>query len=146
MNKIKKKILEQFEDVKFLPGKDKLLVGYAEMFGDDCILLYKGINYMPCSSPEETIIKMTYINKTSMFVNSHENSLIGHLKLENGTIIYLHDKHALIEQLKHENMQDMTGIFKDEDDCEEGALEWYSYNTIGTYVDGIPAFAVLYSK
>lgn len=145
MNQIKQDILEQFEDVEFIPGKDKLLVGYAEMFGNDCIPLYKGINYNPCSSAEEAIEKIKYANPGARTADGFDGCLIGHLKLDSGSIVLLYDKDALLGQLKQEFMKDKS-LFENEEDAEIGAVEHYSYNIIGAYMDGIPAFAVLYSK
>jgi len=143
MNKIKEEILEQFEGVEFLPGKDKQLVGYAEMYGNDCIPLYKDINYIPYKSPEENMNKMLYINKGARKATGYEDTLIGHLKLDDGNFIYLHDKEQLIKKITGEYMEDKSGLFENEEACEEGALEWYYFNTIGAYTDGIPAFAIL---
>lgn len=66
--------------------------------------------------------------------------------MDNGSLICLHDKYAIIEQLKQKYIEDKTGLFEDEEECETGAIEMYEYNIIGSYMDGIPAFAVLYSK
>lgn len=146
MNKIKEEILEIFEDAEFLPGEDDKLVGYAEMFGFDCIPLYEGINYISCGSPDETMSKMAHVNTGARFATGFDKTLIGHLKLENGKIIYLHEKEQIINQLIKEYSEDKTGLFDGEEDCYTSAVEMYEYNIIGAYTDGIPAFAVLYSK
>ena len=63
MNDIKKEILEQFEEevIVFLEGQDDKLVGYAEMFGNPCILIYQDINFIPLS-PDDAIEKIQKIN------------------------------------------------------------------------------------
>ena len=73
MNKIKKDILENFEKVEFISGEDFKLIGYAEMFGNDCIPLYEGINYVACSSPVETVYKMTLINEKARTADGFKN-------------------------------------------------------------------------
>lgn len=145
MNHIKRDILEQFEDVKFLPGKDKLLIGYAEMFGNDCIPLYKGLNYIPCTSASEAIEKIQYVNKKARTADGFDKCLIGHLKLDSGDIVLLYDKEAVIDQMKSEFLKDKS-LYENEEDAEIGALEFYDFNILGAYMDGIPAFALLYSR
>jgi hypothetical protein len=146
MNKIKKEILEIFEEVKFLPGKDNELIGYAEMFGNDCIPLYPGINFMAYNSLEEAIEKIEMVNPKARTADGFDSCLIGHLKLDGGKIILLYDKEAMIAKLVKEYSEDESGLFGEDEDLEMSALEHYDYNIIGSYMDGIPAFAVLYSK
>lgn len=146
MNKIKEEILEIFEEVEFLPGKDDQLIGYAEMFGNDCIPLYKGINFMSCSSSEEAIEKIKIANPEARTADGFDDCLIGHLKLDTGKVILLYNKEAMIAQLVKEYSEDTSGLFDGEEDCETSAFEHYGYNIIGSYMEGIPAFAVLYSK
>lgn len=143
MSKIKKEILELFEDIKFIPGKDKLLIGYAEMFGNECIPLYKNINYIPCSSAKEAISKIEMVNPRARTADGFDKSLMGHLKLDSGEIILLYDKNAIISQLTKQFSEDTSGIFNGEEDCYTSAVEHYDFNIIGSYMDGIPAFAVL---
>ena len=145
MNKIKKEITETFEKIKFLKGKDKQLVGYAEMFGNECIPLYNGINYLPCSSSEEAISKIYIANLKARKADGFDSCIIGHLKLDNGSIVLLYNKSSVIEQLKQEYLSDTSGLFDGEEDCETSAIENYEYNILGSYMDGIPAFAILYS-
>jgi hypothetical protein len=146
MSKIKKEILENFEEVEFLPGNDSQLIGYAEMFGNDCIPLYTGINFIAFSSAEEAIDKIQMVNPVARTADGFDDCLIGHLKLDSGKIILLYDKDALINQLIKEYSEDKSGLFSEDEDLEMTALEHYDYNIIGSYMDGIPAFAVLYSK
>lgn len=146
MNKIKKEIRESFSKVKFLPGKDEFLVGYAEMFGSDCILLYKGINFIPYNSPKEAIAKIYFANPKARTHDGSDKSIIGHLKLEDNSIVLLYNKDSVIEQIKQDYMKDKSGLFDGEEDCETSAVEWYYVNSLGSYMDGIPAFAVLYCK
>lgn len=143
MNKIKEYILDVFEDVQFLPGKDKLLVGYAERFGADCIPLYRGINYFPCDSSEETFQKINVANPKARQADGFDECLIGSIKLEDNTFVLLYDKDKIINQLKEEYSKDTSGLFKDEDDINESAYEHFSFNIIGAYMDGVPAFATL---
>lgn len=145
MNQIKEEILEQFEEVDFISGADDKLRGYAEMNGNDCILLYEGINFTPYN-PSEAIEKIQYLNPIARTHDDSDKSIIGHLKLEDDTTILLYDKESLIEGIKQTYMEDNTGLFENEEDCEESAIEWYYFNSLGTYMEGIPAFAVLYSK
>ena len=114
------------------------------MFGNDCIPLYKDINFMTCNSPEEAIEKIKFANPEARTADGFDKCLIGHLKLDNGKVILLYDKDAMIAQLVKEYSEDTSGIFNGEEDCETSALEHYSYNITGSYMDGIPAFAVLY--
>jgi len=146
MNYIKEEILESFEEVKFLQGKDKQLVGYAEMFGNACIPIYKDINYISYSSPDEAIEKIESLNPEARTADGFDSCIIGHLILDNNNTVLLYDKSELINQLKQEYLRDTSGVFNGEDDCETGAIENYEYNIIGSYMEGIPAFAVLYSK
>lgn len=146
MSEIKDEILEIFEEeVEFLDGKDEQLIGYAEMFGRECILLYKDINFT-AYSPEESIDKIQILNPKSRTVDGYDSCLLGHLNLDKKNIILLYDKEAIIEQLKQEYLSDKTGLFDGEEDCETSAFEWYEYNILGSYMDGMPAFAVLYCK
>lgn len=146
MNDIKNDILEIFDEVEFLQGKDHLLVGYAEMFGNECIPLYTGINYMPCKDSKEAIKKIEIVNPKARTADGFDKFLIGHLKLESGEIILLYNKSDIISQLAKDFSEDTNGVFEGPDDCYSGALEYYEFNIIGAYMDGIPAFAVLYSK
>jgi len=143
MNSIKNEILEQFEDVLFLPEEeDDKLIGYAEMFGNDCLLLYNGLNFIRYSSPSDCLEKICFYSPQSRVMDGYDSCLIGHLKIDNGSIILVYDREAVIEQLKQEYMSDKSGLFEDESDCEDSAWEWYSYNMIGAYMEGVPAFAV----
>jgi hypothetical protein len=143
MNKIKEEILETFEDVEFILGKDKLLVGYAEMFGVSCIPLYTGINFLRCASPEEAILKIESANPKARTADGFEKCLIGHLKTESGVIL-LYDKEAVLEKLMADYRADTSGLFDGEEDIELSAIEFYEYNILGSYMQGIPAFAILY--
>lgn len=147
MNDIKKEILEQFEDetIEFIHGQDDKLIGYAEMFGNPCILIYKDINFIPLS-PDDAIEKIQKINPEARTHDGTDNSAIGHLTLEDGSTVLLYDRESLVEELKKGYMEDETGLFEDEDDCETSAWDWYYVNSLGSYMSGIPAFAVLYSK
>lgn len=147
MNDIKKEILEQFEEegILFLEGEDDKLVGYAEMFGNPCIVLYKGINFIPFS-PDNAIDKIQKINPEARTHDGSDNSIIGHLILEDGSTVLLYNRDSLVEDLKKSYMEDESGIFEGEDDCNTSAWEWYYVNSLGSYMDGIPAFAALYSK
>lgn len=146
MSKVKKEIKEIFNNIKFLPGKDKQLIGYAEMFGNDCIPLYSGINYKSYNSPKEAIEKITLLNPKARTADGFNKCIIGHLKIDSGSTILLYDKEAVIEQIINDFSKDKTGIFIGEDDIETSAIEHYDFNIIGAYIEGIPAFAVLYSK
>lgn len=143
MENIKEQILEQFEEVDFLPGEDKKLIGYAEMFGVDCIPLYQGINYMPYSSLIEAISKIQIVNPNARTMDGYDECIIGHLKLKD-SIILLYDRDKVIKQLIEEYLK--NDFYKNSEDINESAWEWYSHNMLGSYMDGIPAFAVLYSK
>ena len=78
-------------------------------------------------------------------MDGYDSYLIGHLKLDDGSIILVYDKETVIEQLTNEYMADKSGIFEGEEECQSAAFEWYDYNMIGAYMEGVPAFAVLYS-
>jgi hypothetical protein len=57
----------------------------------------------------------------------------------------LQDKKLFLEKLAKNYEED--GVELSEGESYDGmALEWYYYNTIGGYMEGIPAFAVLYAK
>jgi len=148
MNSIKEEIIEQFQEefeegrIAFLPGQDDKLIGYAEMFGKDCILLYKDIN-VTFLYPEKAIEEIHAINPQARTHDGSDSSIIGHLKLEDGSTILLYDKEALIEGIKQDYMKDDSGLFEGEEDCETSAVEWYYVNSLGSYMDGIPAFAVM---
>jgi hypothetical protein len=144
MNQIKKEILEIFEEVEFIPGKDDELLGYAEMFGNDCIPLYRNINFSPCSSFEEAIIKKRIINPKARAADGFEDCILGFIKLETGQIVFLYDKEKILEQLVKEYSEDTTGLFSDDEDLMTYAIENYDFNIIGSYMEGIPAFAIIY--
>lgn len=146
MENIKEQILEQFEEVDFLPGKDKKLIGYAEMFGIECIPLYKGINYKIYSSPSYAISRISVINPKARKMDGYNKCVIGHLTLKSGDIILLYDREKVINQLISEYSKDTSGLYEGEEDIQDSAWEWYSYSMLGAYMDGIPAFAALYSK
>ena len=142
---MKIEISEQFEEVLFLPEQDNKLIGYAERFGNDCLLLYNDINFIRYNSPSDCLEKIRFYSPNSRVMDGYDSCLIGHFKLDDDSIILVYDREAVIEQLKQEYMSDKSGIFNGEEECEEGALEWYSYNMIGSYMDGVPAFAVVYA-
>lgn len=144
MNQIKKEILEIFDEVEFIPGKDDELLGYAEMFGTDCIPLYKNINFSPCYSPEEAIEKIRIVNTKARTADGFDDCIIGLIKLETDKIVILYDKHKLLDQLVQEYSEDTSGLFSDDEDLMIVALEHYNYNIIGSYMEGIPAFATIY--
>lgn len=144
MNQIKKEILEIFDEVEFIPGKDNELLGYAEMFGNDCIPLYKNINFSPCSSASEAIEKIRIVNPKARTADGFDNCIIGLIKLETDKIVILYDKHKLLDKLVKEYSEDTSGLFSDDEDLMIVALEHYSYNIIGSYMEGIPAFATIY--
>lgn len=146
MNKKEKELLEEFSEVQLIKGEGKNLVGYAEMFGSDCIPLYMGINYMPYNNPKELQKEIKKLNRKAMKADGFEESLVGILKLEDGKHILVHDRQQIIDKLISDFSKDTSGLFEDEQDIQESALEFYSYNIIGGYMEGIPAFAVLYSK
>lgn len=145
MNKIKQQILEEYEDAQFIKGLDDKLYGYAEMFGEDCIVLYEGVNFMRYTSPADCQEKIDFCAPKARKMSGEgcDHCLIGHVKLDNGEIRLVYDREAVIEQFKAEYMQDDTGLFNGEEDCESSAREFYYYNTLGTYMDGIPVFAVV---
>ena len=148
MKGIRAQIREDFygTKIKFLPKQDDKLVGYAEMFGNDCIPLYTGINYFPCTSLKKTEKQMLPLNKKARIAIGFEKTIIGYIKLDNGSYVYLHDKGKILKQLTKEYEADTTGLFEDQEDCETSAVEMYDFNIIGAYMEGIPAFAVLYSE
>lgn len=98
------------------------------------------------SSAAEAILKIGAVNPGARKADGFDSCLIGHLKLEDGNIILLYNKDSVIEQIKQEFREDKSDLFDGEEDIETSALEHYDYNIIGAYMDGIPAFAVLYSK
>jgi hypothetical protein len=148
MNKIEKQIREDVPDLEeFEFDKENLdkLVGYAEMYGNDFIPLYKGVNYIPFDSHKKALTAMKKKNRKAMFTTGDEETIIGHLVLNNGSTIYLQDKELYLQ--KPSKSYEESGEELSEDESYDGmALEWYHYNTIGGYMDGIPAFAILYSK
>lgn len=78
MNSIKKEISEQFEDISFLPGEDDNLIGYAEMFGNDCILLYNNINFIRYNSPSECLDNIRFYSSNCRVMDGYDSYLIGH--------------------------------------------------------------------
>lgn len=144
MNKIKNQILEECEDAQFTKGLESKLFGCAEMFGADCIVLYEGVNFIRYISPEECLLKSDYCNfHRKIEGGRYDFCIVGHVKLDEGDIRFVYDREMLIDAIKKEYMQDTSGLFKDEEDCEESAREYYDYNIIGSFMDGIPAFAVV---
>lgn len=148
MNKIEKRIRDDVPDLSkntFDKKYIKHLVGYAEMFGNEFIPLYKGINYITYETPKAAIKVIEKINKKAMYTIGDLDTVIGLLKLEDGSTIVLQSKQRYIEKLSKQYEED--GVVLEEDESyEDMAFEWYYYNTIGVYMEGIPAFAVLYSK
>lgn len=146
MNKKEKELLEEFPEAQLIKGEGKNLVGYAEMFGSDCIPLYVDINYMPYNNQKELQKKIKKLNRKAKKATGFEDSLIGILKLEDGKCIYVHERQQIIEKLISDFSKDTSGLFDDEQDVHDSAWEHYGFNIIGSYMEGIPAFAVLYSK
>lgn len=142
MNYLKKEILETFPDISFLKGNDKQLLGYAEMFGNDCILLYQGINFTNCTY-NEAICKMKLLNPKARIADGFENTIIGFLKTETGKFVFVHDRQQVINTLVQQYSDDKTGLFTSEDDIQESAWEMYDYNILGAFMEGVPAFAII---
>lgn len=145
MDTLKEQILELCEDAQFDNSLDGKLFGCAEMFGESCILLYEGENFIRYSSPADCMEKIAFYSPNSLKMEEFNGCLIGHLRLDDGSIRLVYDKDAILKQLKEEYMADDTGLFNGEEDCELSAMEHYEYNILGSYMDGIPVFAIIYS-
>jgi len=144
MRNLRKEIKELHEDAVFKNSLSDKLFGAAEMFGNDCIVLYEGVNFIHFNDPKECLAKSKFINfHRKLEEDTYDSCLVGHLMLSPGDIRLVYDKDKLIDTIKKEYMQDKSGLFNGEEDCEESALEHYCYNIIGTYMEGIPAFATI---
>lgn len=150
MNVIKQQIIDEFPDSDlsnlFIPGQDDKLIRYAEIFGCDCILLYKDINTTLYKNSDKAIVNLNKINENARLPYPYESAIEGILKLESGLSVGLMSRDKIIEKIKNDNRSDRSGIYKNEEDIHDSALEHYEYNVLGTYMDGIPAFAVLLIK
>lgn len=142
---IKEQIQCEVEEIEFLTSEhDSKLLGYADRKGDDTVPLYKLINFHPCSTINEAKNKMDVLGKFYRTADGFDNCILGILKRED-THVLLYDKWKVIMQLKTEYMQDTSGLFEDEDDCETSAIEYYEYNIIDAYLEGVPAFATIFT-
>jgi len=143
---IKEQIKEEVEGIKFLPSKkDSLLVGYAERKCDNTVPLYKNINFHPCLDINEAIHKMDALKQKFRQADGFDECLIGIFKKSETEYFLLYDRNKVINQLKNEYMHDTSGLFEDEDDCETSAIEYYEYNIIDSYMEGVPAFATIFT-
>lgn len=146
MNKIKSQILEICEEVTFKRGLTDKLYGCAEMFGEDCIVLYEGINFIRYTSPThcQEMCDFYFPGEARKLTElGYDHCIIGHLKMPDDSFRLVYDKDAIIEHLKSEYMQDKSGLFSGEEDCETSAVEFYEYNILGTGMKGVPAFATV---
>jgi hypothetical protein len=145
MNNIKQQILEECENAQFIKGLDDKLYGCAEMFGEDCIVLYEGINFIRYTSVDECREKLDYcaLNSLKMQEEIYDQCIIGHVKLSDGNIRLVYSKDSIIEKCKEEYMKDDSGLFEDEEDCETSAIENYYYNILGSFMEEIPVFAIV---
>ena len=107
MNKIKSQILEICEEVTFKRGLTDKLYGCAEMFGEDCIVLYEGINFIRYTSPTECQEKCDFYfpGEARKLTELGYDHCIGHLKMPDDSFRLVYDKDAIIEHLKSEDQK-----------------------------------------
>lgn len=142
---IKEQIQCEVEDIVFLPSKhDSKLLGYVDRKGDDTIPLYHSINFHLCSNLEEAKSKMDALGQFFRTADGFDNCILGIFKRGDKSYVLLYDRWKVIMQLKSEYMQDKSGLFNGEEDCETSAIEFYEYNIIDAYMEGVPAFATIY--
>jgi len=127
--------------IEFDEKNEDKLIGYAERFGGVMIPMYEGINTFLSDSSESTMETVNSMNPEARKADGFEDTIIGYIIIDNKELI-LHDRDKMMEQMIEEYETDS------ELEEEEGygyytmAMENYQYNIIGSYMGGVPAFAV----
>ncbi len=139
---IKQAIQEMDPCIKFDEENVDKLIGFAERFGGAIIPMYKDVNTFLVSDTEELEKTVGTYNSRALKADGFEDTLIGYMDID-GYHIFLHDREKMIDKMIEE--------YKSDPDCKEEedysyytmALENYEFNIIGSYMEGVPAFAVL---
>lgn len=144
---IKEQIQIHSEEIEFLaPEHDSKLIGYAERKCDSDTPLYHSINFHPCANIDEAISKMNALNQLYRTADGFDKCILGILKKDEDTFVLLYDKWKIIMQLKEEYLKDTSGLFDGDEDCETSAIEYFDYNIIDAYMEGVPAFATILTE
>lgn len=109
------------------------------MFGGVIIPLYNNHNVFLEDDREKIFEIIQQEKAVARKADGFEDTIIGTLIVDSKRVI-LHDKNKVLEQLEEEykNDPDFSG-----DNHYLMALEFYDYNIIGSYVDGVPAYATI---
>jgi hypothetical protein len=137
---LKEHLLELDPDIEFDKENDDKLIGYAERFGCSFIPLYDGINAFIYNGSDEVLGLIEGLNPNARKADGFEDTIIGYIKFEGETLI-LHDRDKMIEKMTSEYEQDPDLEEEEGYDYYTMAMEYYQYNVIGAYMDGVPAFA-----
>jgi hypothetical protein len=120
--------------------KDKI-VGVAEHFLDRMIPLYKGVNYFDKDDINAPILSFG-ARKCDGFEDCHCGYMVGPFGKNNSKrTIMVFDKTKMFNKM----IQEYTDSGEEEDEDYPFylmATEYYEYNIVGAYMDGVPAFAV----
>ena len=139
---LKEYLLEIDPCIEFDEKNEDKLIGYAERFGGVIIPMYNDINTFILDCPKSTLDIVSTMNSSSRKADGFEDTIIGHINIDGNTLI-LHDKDKMLEQMiaEYEADEDM----EEEEDYSfyTMALEYFEFNIIGAYMDGVPAFATL---
>jgi len=139
---VKEYLLELDPCIKLDEENEDKLIGYAERFGGSIIPMYDGINTFLIDDMDHLIKHVNMFNSRAMKADGFEDTLIGYMNID-GYTIYLHDREKMLQKLVKEYEEDPM--------CEEDegysyytmAIEYYEFNIIGAYMEGVPAFAVM---
>lgn len=121
-------------------NEDKL-IGYAERFGGAIIPMYEGVNAFLISDTNHLHNHVRRFNSRALKADGFEDTLIGYMNID-GYTIYLHDREKILDKLIADYKADPDCIEEDGYSYCTMALEYYEYNIVGAYMEGVPAFAV----
>jgi len=137
---LKEHIMEMDPCIEFDDANEDKLIGYAERFGGVMIPMYENINTFLLSL-EDTLFQIDLLNPEARKADGFEETIIGYINIDGKSLI-LHDREKMMAQMISEYEADPE-MEEDEDYCfYTMAMENYQYNIIGSYMDGVPAFAV----
>jgi len=138
---LKEYLMEMDPCIKFDAENEDKLIGYAERFGGVVIPMYEGVNTFLIDTPDRTMEVVKLVNPEARKTDGFEDTIIGYIIIDNKELI-LHDRDKMMDKMIKE--------YESEPEMEEDegysyytmAMENYEYNIIGSYMDGVPAFAV----
>lgn len=141
IKKLKEYLSEMDPDIKFDEKNEDKLIGYAEQFGGTVVPMYEGVNTFLSDHPDGILDIVFKTNPEARKTDGFEDTIIGYIYIDDKPII-LHDRDKMIDKMIEEYTYDQDL------EEEEGyiyyvmAMEHYQHNIIGTYMRGVPAYAV----